>query len=273
MVGQIARTAGIFRIDEIVIFHDILNKKVDKDYVNFFVTNLQYLETPQYLRKALFPKSEDLVYSGLMNPLDSSHHLRIDEFCKYREGVVLKRPVKEGEGSWANIGLYKECKIDQRLEEKTRVTVKLNEKAFDPKLKFYTGKVVSMTEPKEKSGFYWGYHVRVAENFQEVFDESVFEDKYDLVIGTSDRGEDYQNADFSVQRGFKHCLLFFGGLSGIEGMLESDETYNVTDPRDIFHMYLNTCVNQGLRTIRTEEAVLISLAVLKPHLEILNSKF
>jgi len=41
-----------------------------------------------------------------MNPLDAAHHLRANEWSKYREGVVIKRPVKDGKGSWVNIGLY-----------------------------------------------------------------------------------------------------------------------------------------------------------------------
>jgi predicted SPOUT superfamily RNA methylase MTH1 len=31
-------------------------------------------------------------------------------------------------------------------------------------------------------------------------------------------------------------------------------------PHEVFDLYLNTCPNQGSRTIRTEEAVLISMA-------------
>lgn len=202
-----------------------------------------------------------------MNPLDSSHHLRIDEWCPYREGVVLNRPVKDGNGSWVNIGLYKECKINQVLEEKTRVTVKLNESAFDKKIKFYTGEVVSMNEPKEKLGLYWGYSVRIAENFHEVFENSTFGEKYDFVIGTSDKGINYAEADLNPYKNFKHCLIFFGGLQGIEGMLESDEQSNVNNIESLFNLYLNTCPSQGLRTIRTEEALLISLAVIKPRLD------
>lgn len=44
-----------------------------------------------------------------MNPIESTHHLKVDEYCKYREGVVLDRPSKEGSGSWVEIGLYKVC--------------------------------------------------------------------------------------------------------------------------------------------------------------------
>ncbi len=270
LVGQIARTAGIFKVEEIIIFHDVLNKKSEKDYVNFFVSNLQYLETPQYLRKFLFPMSEDLMASGIMNPLESSHHLRIDQWCPYREGVVLNRPVKGNEGSWVNIGLYKDCKIDKKLEDKTRVTVKLREKDFDQKLKYYTGEVVSMTEPKEKCGLYWGYVVRVVENFKEIFENSYYEEGYDLVIGTSDKGVHYEEADYKKHKNFNHCLLVFGGLQGIEGMMESDESYKENNPENIFDLYLNTCVDQGLRTIRTEEAILISLSVLKPKLDKLH---
>ena len=44
-----------------------------------------------------------------MNPLDAPHHLRITEWGEYREGVSLPRPVKPGKGSWANIGLTRDC--------------------------------------------------------------------------------------------------------------------------------------------------------------------
>jgi hypothetical protein len=71
----------------------------------FFIRNLEYLESPPYLRKALFPVCPELKYSGLMNPLNIPHHLRVDEWSQYREGVVIPRPTKKGKGSWVNTGL------------------------------------------------------------------------------------------------------------------------------------------------------------------------
>ena len=62
----------------------------------------------------------------------------------------------------------------------------------------------------------------------------------------------------------------FGGLQGLEGMVESDEKYKQSDLEAMYDLYLNTCPEQGLRTIRTEEAILISLAVVRPLL--INSK-
>ena len=52
-------------------------------------------------------------------------------------------------------------------------------------------------------------------------------------------------------------------------MIDDDEkeVKRGNDVKGFFDFYLNTCVNQGLRTIRTEEAVLISLAVIRPELD------
>jgi len=47
-------------------------------------------------------------------------------------------------------------------------------------------------------------------------------------------------------------LLVFGGLQGLEASLESDENLTVDDVSLLFQFYLNTCPNQGSRTIRTE---------------------
>ena len=268
LIGEIARTLGIFKVSEVIIFHDKL-KDNSKDYINYFIKNLQYLETPQYLRKTLFPMSEDLKLSGLMNPLESQHHLRKDEWSPYREGCVLERPVN-GEYSWVNIGLNKDCKINQKLPPRTRVTVKLNETHFDPKLKYYTGTVVSMSEPFIKNGTYWGYVVRVCETYNDIFNDSIYKEGYDFIIGTSDKGENYRNANYEKKKDFKHCLIIFGGISGIEGMMIDDEHNQINSKDNVgknFDLYLNTCMNQGLRTIRTEEAILISLAVIKPELD------
>ena len=267
LIGELARTIGIFKISEVIIFHDKL-KDNSRDYINYFVKNLQYLETPQYLRKTLFPMSEDLKLSGLMNPLESQHHLRKDEWSPYREGCVLDRPVN-GDYSWVNIGLNKDCKINQKIPPKTRVTVKLNENNFNNKLKYYTGTPVSMSEPYLKNGTYWGYIVRVCETYKDIFNNSIYDEGYDFVIGTSDKGENYKNADYSKKKDFKHCLIIFGGISGIEGLMNDDEhnSINSSNIAKNFDLYLNTCMNQGLRTIRTEEAILISLAVIRPELD------
>jgi predicted SPOUT superfamily RNA methylase MTH1 len=57
-------------------------------------------------------------------------------------------------------------------------------------------------------------------------------------------------------------LIFFGGLEGIEGILEQEEHTKKKEDEveSMFDLYLNTCPEQGTRTIRTEEAILVSMA-------------
>lgn len=65
---------------------------------------------------------------------------------------------------------------------------------------------------------------------------------------------------------YDHAILVFGGLQGLEEALESDETLKADNPSDLFDYYINTLPNQGSRTIRTEEAIIVSLAALRTKL-------
>ena len=109
MLSQLARIVSIQMVDEIILVKDNSFQHRNREFSSLLSLTkiLQYLETPQYLRKLLFPISSDLKYVGLMNPIESSHHLKAEEYCQYREGVVLNRPVKDGTGSWVEICLLK----------------------------------------------------------------------------------------------------------------------------------------------------------------------
>uniref|UniRef100_A0A674KAX1 SPOUT domain containing methyltransferase 1 n=1 Tax=Terrapene triunguis TaxID=2587831 RepID=A0A674KAX1_9SAUR len=218
---------------------------------------------PIYLRKSFFPKHQDLQFAGLLNPLDSPHHVRIDEDSEYREGVVLARPTKPGKGSFVNCGMRKEVQIDRQLESGLRVTVQLD-KQQNPDSKIQKGTVVSSNHPRTVSGLYWGYNVRLASCLSAVFAECPFKEGYDLSIGTSERGT---CVDQATLPSFSHILIVFGGLQGLEAGVDGDPNLESADPSVLFDLYLNTCPSQGSRTIRTEEAVLISLSALRPRID------
>ena len=124
------------------------------------------------------------------------------------------------------------------------------------------GKIVSSSKPRRHC--YWGYTTRIAESVTDALHQSPYETEYDLIIGTSDKGDQFGEETKFPE--FEHALVCFGGLAGLEDILESDESITTKDPRSLFHCYLNICPNQGTRTIRTEEAVLITLARLSPEL-------
>uniref|UniRef100_A0A8B9ESV0 28S rRNA (uridine-N(3))-methyltransferase n=1 Tax=Anser cygnoides TaxID=8845 RepID=A0A8B9ESV0_ANSCY len=274
LAGQIARACAIFCVDEIVVFDEYGEdaKSVEGEFEGIgkkgkacvqLARILQYLECPQYLRKSFFPKHGDLQFAGLLNPLDSPHHMRMDEDSEYREGVVLDRPSKPGRGSFVNCGMRKEVQIDRQLQPGLRVTVRLQEPQ-NPEAKVRKGIVVSSHHPRTVSGLYWGYSVRLASCLSAVFSECPFKEGYDLSVGTSERGS---SVDQVTLPSFRHALVVFGGLQGLEAGVDADANLEVTDPSLLFDFYLNTCPSQGSRTIRTEEALLISLSALRPRIE------
>lgn len=149
VAGQIARAACIFRVNEVIVFDDVgvaTARETKRIYEQDDADNngngavkatstvrssslqlariLQYLECPQYLRKSFFPLHKDLKYSGLLNPLDTPHHLRQQSKFRYREGVVCDKQAKDGH-SYANVGLLNDVLIDKALEPGVRVTVKM----------------------------------------------------------------------------------------------------------------------------------------------------
>ncbi|XP_038637717.1 putative methyltransferase C9orf114 homolog [Scyliorhinus canicula] len=274
LAGQIARACTVFSVDEIVVFdeqgEDV--KSVNGEFRGIgkkgqasvqLARILQYLECPQYLRKSFFPKHQDLQFAGLLNPLDSPHHMRVNEVSEYREGVVVKRPSKPNKGSFVDCGMRKGVQIDRNLQAGLRVTVQM-QKNENSESKVLKGTVVAPHSPRTESGLYWGYTMRLASCLSAVFTECPFSDGYDLSIGTSERGS---NVDSVTLPPFKHLLVVFGGLQGLEASVDIDQSLTVTDPSTLFHHYLNTCPGQGSRTIRTEEALLITLSILRPKID------
>ncbi|KAL7578299.1 hypothetical protein ACA910_012711 [Epithemia clementina (nom. ined.)] len=316
LVGQIARAATIFHVDEIVVYDDKLsrdsssnrhfrkrrdtnpntNSYNDKDSSTagaasekpnddvqkndnhhpatkfnpqaFFARVLQYCETPQYLRRHFFPMHPDLQFAGLLSPVDAPHHVRADDFCPFREGVVLDKAIRSG-GCLVSCGVpHRPVEIATKLQAGIRCTVKIDPFSYK-KAGQLKGEVVSPSAPREHDGTYWGYTTRVADSIKTVLDDCPFEGGYDLKIGTSERGDsDIDDpTSFSLPH-YQHAIVVFGGVAGIEECVDAEESLRLpgSESRKLFDVWLNVAKYQGSRTIRTEEAVLIGLAKLNPVL-------
>eukprot|EP01134_Creolimax_fragrantissima_P000732 CFRG0732T1 len=282
LAGQIARALTVFEIDEVIIFNEELKmdeanpdtrgrkgKEISgtfegatmKTDPNLFLARvLQYLETPQYLRKSFFPVHRDLTYAGLLNPLDAPHHMRKDDKATYREGVTLDRPVKKGQGSLVDCGMWKQVRIDRHIQPGVRVTIKLEERLGQKPQKHPKAIVVKPSAPREEAGLYWGYSVRIAKTMADIFSDCPYAEGYDMTIGTSENGENIHELKLPKS---EHLLIVFGGLAGLESALDSDTSLGTAEARDLFDYYVNTCPNQGSRTIRTEEAILVTMSALR----------
>ncbi len=131
LVGQIARAAAIFKVDEVVVYNDGMGKKpnpMERDGnapslksswdPNIFMARvLQYMETPQYLRKKLLPMHPDLRFAGLLAPLDSPHHVRSSDTVPYREGVVVEHSGHDAANeriSFACMGFRKDARLNMK---------------------------------------------------------------------------------------------------------------------------------------------------------------
>ncbi|GAB2266570.1 hypothetical protein Dimus_001566 [Dionaea muscipula] len=268
LAGQIARAATIFRVDEVVVFDNNSGLEDETsfpalestdDYESgaaFLIRILRYLETPQYLRKSLFAKHNSLRFVGVLPPLDAPHHFRKHEWASYREGVTLKERDPNSMGTLVDVGLSKNVVVDQKLESGQRVTVAMGaNRNLDTAV---LHQVVSPNTPREEEGMYWGYKVRYASKLSSVLDKCPYEGGYDYVIGTSEHGSSVKSSELLFPK-FRHLLIVFGGLAGLEECIEEDRSLKGKDAREVFNVYLNTCPNQGSRTIRTEEAIFISL--------------
>lgn len=92
-------------------------------HVNANKSTYQFMKTYSNKKVILFSDC----FTGVLNPLDTPHHMKVDDNVPYREGVVLDRPVKKGCGSFVNVGMRKEVRIDKSLKPGIRVTVKMGD--------------------------------------------------------------------------------------------------------------------------------------------------
>lgn len=267
LAGQIARAAAIFNVDEVVVLDDSPAKQPGhvSSAAALFARVLQFMETPQYLKKALIPMHPDLKYAGVLPPLDAPHHLRSTEWGPYREGVV--RRSAKGEGSFIDVGLDKDAHIPQAARQGVRLTLSMGEQPLPATVQgqqVLRGQLALPTDPRERGGLYWGYITRIAPSLQAMLEQCPFYGGYSLTVGTSERGERTPACQLDLGA-FRHLLVVFGGPQGLEYALQHDELANKHGcPSELFDRYLNTCFDQGSRTIRSEEAILISLAFLQP---------
>ncbi|WPH00953.1 DUF171-domain-containing protein [Acrodontium crateriforme] len=274
LAGQIARACAVFGVDEIVVFNDSLTLLEEEDCRGnttstdpneFPFRLLSYLETPPYLRRALFAPHVDFGAVDTVPGLDVLHHSREEEWCAYREGVAVRQVQKRGEVvTVLDCGIEQEVIVPVQLEPATRVTVKMAETSGDG---FLEGEAVSPCAPREENGFYWGYTARLAASLSAVFTECPFDGGYDMSVGTSSQGEALSYVlearhESHIAPDWNHLLLVFGGEAGLEGALSADKDLQmagVTEAKELFDRWVNLVPGQACRTIRTDEAIWIGL--------------
>ena len=277
LCGQIARALAVFRVEEIIIYNeeaawepyiDLLFSQHKNFQSNsaFMARNLLMAECPQYLKKSLFPMHVDVRDCGAMPPLMIPSHPLADDMSLYREGVVISEDEEAQSSNQVECGIWRPATIPIDIPTGRRVTLKMNltedgtgypggEEAAP------TATPVAMQEARQNGEQYWGYTVRTASSLSEAIGT---DEKYDLVIGTSERGEDISTSasTLKIPQHYRP-LLVLGGPKGLEAAIEGDPVLKGSYPEDVFHMWVNALPDQGSKTIRTEEALIMCLTALK----------
>lgn len=251
-IGLIARAAAIFRVNEILVFSDKVDSNQNRDR-NLIITLLSYAETPQYLRKRLFKLKPELRYAGILPPLRTPHHplerrARKLNRGEYREGAVVS--VSEA-GSMVDVGVERPLPLpDAQLSVNRRVTVKITKTGKHPE--------VALANKGEIES-YWGYIVKSSKGS---FGQLTKTYHHDLVIATSKLGTPIEQVTDELAERWKQSgkiLVAFGAPT--QGLQEIVAQENLSLDK-VADFTVNIIPGQGTETVRTEEALYASLALL-----------
>lgn len=249
-IGHIGRVLSIYRITRIMLYYT--HESNHKKNARLISSLLKYMECPQYLRKRLFPLRPELKYVGILPPLRTPHHpteSRLEELNdgELREGVVVK---SNRNLSLVDVGVERAIMLKEaNLPAGKRVTVRItrNEQIHANYVKPST------------IGEYWGYSVSTTGRF---LGRSLRKIPSDILITTSRRGvkiNDVAKELMNSWRKSRRVLLLFGAPhQGLDEILGEEGV----ELKEVADFNINTIPRQGTKTVRTEEAVQSTLAVL-----------
>ena len=251
-IGMVGRAAGIFGVEEIIVYPDHHLKRQRRE-IDLIATILSYLETPQYLRKRLFKIRPELRYVGVLPPLRSRHHPlanRIKDLVdsEVREGVVVSA---ERGGVFVDVGVERGAFIrDADLPIGLRVTVALKKSKDD---------FEARTLKRSEIGEYWGYQVKLSKL---TLGKLLKDHDFDLVMGTSKYGRPFREIREKLGdrwRASRRILVAFGAPSqGLHRIAKKEKV----DLDSVVDFVVNMFPCQEVETVRTEEAVLVTLGIL-----------
>ena len=237
-LGLIARACAIYGVDIIEVFRDPAGHGEERTIRRV----LEYLETPQYLRRRIYPLDETLRYAGVLPPLRIPSHKPRVPVGRIPPGEI-REGVTNADGT-VDVGLDVFPRLKVSVPEGKRLTVRIS--SMEPPM----AEVID----RHEAGEYWGYAVE-AKQLGEVLADS----RFSVKIATSRLGTPLPEALArlgGLMRKADSVKLVFGspsrGLFDIEG----------PDLERRVDLVLNLFPHQQVETVRTEEALSAGLALL-----------
>jgi len=240
-ISVLARACSIFKIDTIFVYQDGNNKQDG----SLLVMILKYLETPQFLRKRLFPKMNDLKFAGVLQPLKIPSHITPANSKKINRGDVREGIVVSIKGKrFVDVGINQLVQFFGKTSIGKRVTVQFKEGY--PK---FSVKEID----KNEISTYWGYSVKERANLFSLLNEW----KGNIII-TSRKGKTATKEQISkYTKSEQPTLIVFGSPEkGVHEIL-GGRIKNIQNSK-----ILNFFPDQATQTVRLEEALLGTLAII-----------
>ncbi|MFW9992622.1 MAG: putative RNA uridine N3 methyltransferase [Candidatus Odinarchaeota archaeon] len=252
VLGTIARACAIFRIEEIFFFKSPFMTAIDREKEHRRVNQiLSYIETPQYLRKQLFPIQKELAHVGELPPLATPHHPD-RAHSKLKEGDIREGLVTVLDG---NVVAYVGSKKPVPVQNPPPVSLKDKELRMTLRVVKNNGEFSSeiVSRKTVSPSYYSGYRIKYLQTSL-----GRWKDEKYLFVATSRRGIDYKKLqEEELKEKKKESMIIFG--SATRGLHEFLRVENRT-MEQLGWTCVNTVPNAGVRSVRLEEALLISLA-------------
>ena len=246
-IAQLARAFSIFRVNKVFIYRDREHDyNADRRLLKLL---LEFLDTPQYLRRRLYPRREELQFAGLLHPLKVPHHKPAVDPSKIKVGEIRQAVVAKVKGQYfADAGLNALIPVEGSAPTGKRITIRFVSEY--PKLRC---KAISNEEIKE----YWGYEVKEVQSLADLLNSIK-----GSIIMTSKEGEPLGAVEQELTRELRSTpstLVVFGSPNrGLRSILKDEGKH----PREFTKYFLNFFPKQATATVRLEEAVICCLSLL-----------
>jgi predicted SPOUT superfamily RNA methylase MTH1 len=244
-IHQVARILGIFGVSRIFFYRDFeTDPSTHREYAGLIRKQWEYFFTPPYLRRRLVPRNPLLKHVGMLPPI------RLEWFD-------VPRRLKPGD---ERVGyVFKEGGGFKVYVDSSRVFNAVGE------CREGLG-VIRIVDPGEKMAecvdkvFYKGPEPRFADSFKQLLEES----RGARIVATSRYGRVPGFEDLSALSSSNRVLILFGspsrGLHDIAGA----EGFRLEELGDVW----NTVPGQRVKTVRTEEALIITLGLVNHALKL-----
>ena len=291
-ISKFARAFSIFGVKNVFIYvdrktfpfrsHTSRNKKNKFD--PNVVTNeskllkllLEYLDTPQYLRRSLYPIRNELKYAGILDPIRSPHHKKKIRMDQIKEGDVrigilnnshsdkdFPKFMDKNEGTKLYDKKRKVSAIYSSNNSKTEFQSSINisrtnmyvDIGLDYLIPFYgkgnfVGQKVNVkllgkypnikalqASNKDLESLYWGYKVSIVPSLNHILCQ---DNKNTLVLLTSRKGRPFKATERKFKDLLKRCnnlLIIFGSpAKGLEELYPGIE--NLAKEKSFFYSNL-----------------------------------